>query len=425
MWRVQGKDQSLKQLNRDMVITCFHTLVDHISHARSQPFFWALNNVDLKKVDFDKAKPDTTPDNFGIIIDHECLVMFLDYHPGQYEYKCLLYIYMSDKKIPIHNKDTFKEFHQLLLSVLAAYQEGLKQMEAATGDDGPSKERFRKAATRVSWAGFLLHRLNTGAALRMHLQTIRESLSGLAMSSLPKGRKNEAGIHPIQGEADIFLSDDDLIAHEAGVLFNEGNDSADEEALNSPQDADGRDNALDDNNDGSDGFEHANSEEGDPSDDDHAVASADPSDLNYNTLDDVLDGEPDNRDEDEDEFEEIRSEAGYLATLGWMKLLVSQFNSAYLLVMNLLTDVSLRILKSPPVGIDLMPWKELLADSNFFLTWSPDQHQPGSHLWSSQEIAKFLASGVNGNRRLTRHHAQNALDAWEEILETYQSSSDH
>ncbi|KIJ95741.1 hypothetical protein K443DRAFT_108324, partial [Laccaria amethystina LaAM-08-1] len=365
MWRVQGKDQSLKQLNRYMVIACFH--------------------------------------DSGINIDHECLAMFLDCHPKRNEYKRLLHIYTSGEKIPIHNKDTFEEFHQLLLFILETYREGLNQMNAATGDDGPSKEEFRKAASRVNWAGFLLHRLNTGAALRMHLQTIGESLSCLATPSLPKSCKNEADA--IQGEVDIFLSDDDLTAHEAGVPFNEGNDSADEEPLNSPQDADGRDNASDD---------------GDPSDDGHAVASADPGDLNDNTLDDVLDGEPDNRDEDEDEFEEINSEAGYLATLKWMKLLVSQFNSASLLVIKLTTDtVSLRILKSPPVGVDMMSWEELFAaDSNFFPTWS---HRPGSRLWRNQDIAKFITSGVNANRRSTSSRAQNALNAWEQILKTYHS----
>jgi hypothetical protein len=430
MRRVQGKDQSLKQLNRYMVIACFRKLAQRAGYARSMSFFQALNNVDLKKIDFDKARPDITPDDPEIITDHECLAMFLHFHPKRNEYKRLLHIYTSGKKIPIHNKDTFEEFHQLLLSILEIYREGLKQMNAATGDDGPSKEEFRKAASRVNWAGFLLHRLNTGAALRMHMQTIRESLSGLATSSLSKSRKNEADIYPIQGEVDIFLSDDDLTTHEAGVPFNEGNDSADEEPLKSPQDADGRDNAPDDDNndDGSDGFEHANSDEGDSSDDGHAVASAVANDLNDNTLDDVLDGEPDYRDKDkdDDEFEEIKSEAGYLATLKWMKLLVSQFNSASLLALGLPTDsVSLQILKSPPVGVDLMPWKELIADSNFFPTWSPDQHRPGSRIWRNQEIAKFLESGIDANRRPTLGHAQNALNAWEEVLKAYQSSSDY
>ena len=338
MRSVQGEVKSLKQLNLYMVIACFRKLAQRACHARSMPFFQVLNDVDLKKIDFDKAKPDTTPDDSEIIIDNECLAMFLDYHPGRYEYKRLLCIYTSDKKTPIYNKSTFEEFHQFLLSILETYRKGLERMNTATGDDVRSKETFRKAATRVSWAGFLLHRLNTGAALRMHLQTIRESLSGLTTSSLLKSRENVEDIYPIRGEVDIFLSDDDLIAHEAGVPFNEGNDSGDEEPLNSPQDADGHNNASDDdNNDGSDEFEHANSEEEDPSDDGHAVASADPKDLDDNTLDDVLDGEPDNRDkdEDEDEFEEIKSEAGYLVTLKWMKLLVSQFNSAYLLARGL------------------------------------------------------------------------------------------
>jgi len=425
---VQGPDQSLKQLNLYMVIACFRKLAQRACHTRSMPFFQVLNNVDLKKIDFDKAKPDTTPDGFEITIDKQCLAMFLKFYPGPYEYKCLQYIRASAEKSPIYNKDTFKEFHHLLLYILETYREGLERMKTVTGDDGPSKEIFRKAATRVCWAGLLLHTLNTGAALRIHLQTIRESLCGLAMPSLPKSQKNEADIDPIQGEVDIFPSDDDLIAHEAGVPFNEGNDSAKEEPLDSPQDADGRDSAPDDgSNDGSDGFKPANSEEGDSSDVRHAVASADPDDLDDNTLDDVLDEEPGNRDKDEDdEFEEIESEAGYLATLKWIELLVSQFNSAYLLTRGLPTlSVSLQILKSPPVGVDLMPWKELLADRNFFPVWSPDQHRPGSRLWSNQEIAKFLESGVKANRRKTFRHAQNALDAWEEILKTYQSSSDH
>ena len=72
-----------------------------------------------------------------------------------------------------------------------------------------------------------------------------------------------------------------------------------------------------------------------------------------------------------------------------------------------------------------MPWKELLTDSNFFPTWSLDQHRPGSRLWSNQEIAKFLESGVNANCRKTFHHTQDALNAWEKLLKNHQSSSNH
>ena len=425
---VQGPDQSLKQLNLYMVIACFRKLAQRACHTRSMPFFQVLNNVDLKKIDFDKAKPDTTPDGFEITIDKQCLAMFLKFYPRPYEYKRLQYIHVSAEKSPIYNKDTFEEFHHLLLYILETYREGLEQMKTATGDDGPSKEIFRKAATRVCWAGLLLHKLNIGAALQIHLQTIRESLCGLATPSLPKSRKNEADIDPIQGEVDSFPSDDDLITHEAGVPFNEGNDSAEEEPLDSPQDTDGHDSAPDDDsNDGSDGFKPANSEEGDSSDIRHAVASADPDDLDNNTLDDVLDEEPGNKDKDEDEeFEEIKSETGYLTTLKWIKLLVSQFDSAYLLARGLPTlSVSLQILKSPPVGVDLMPWKELLADRNFFPVWSLDQHRPGSRLWSNQEIENFLKRGINSNRHQTFSHAEDAYNIWEGMLKTYQPSSDY
>lgn len=275
-------------------------------------------------------------------------------------------------------------------------------MNTTTGDDGPSREMFRKAATRVSWAGYLLHSLlNTGAALRMHLQTLRGSLSGLAASSLPKSRENEPDIDPIR--VDIVPSDDDSIVHEAGVPFNEGNNSFDEEPLKSPQDADGRDNAPD---------------EEDPSNNGHAVASADSNDPNDNTLDDV------SGDKYEDEFEEIKSEAGYHATLKWMKLLVSQFHSTHLLIRGLPVEyISLQILKSPSVGVDMMPWKELLTDSNFFPTWSP--LGSGSRLWSNQEILQFLENGINANHGRTAGHAQDALNTWDEILKTYRSSSEH
>jgi hypothetical protein len=433
----QGEVESLKQLNLYMVIACVRKLAYRVCHPRSMPFFEALNGVDLKGIDFDKAKPNITPDHSEIIIDNECLGVFLENHPPE-QYKRLIHAYKSQDTGHFYSKDTFEEFHQLLLCILNKYQAELQRMDSTTGHDETSKDTFKTAATRVCWTGFFLHRLNTGAALRMHLQTIRESLSGLATSSLPRSQENEADIHPIREEVDIF-NDGNSIAHHAGVSFNEGNDSSDEELLDSPQDAyqhdnplseeksdDGRYNAPDgDNTDGSDEFEHA-SEEEDPSDNGHAVAGAVPADPNDNTLDDVLDGESDNGDEDEDEFEEVKSKAGYLATLRWMKLLVSQFNSAYLLIRGLLAPhISLQILKSPRVGADLMPWKELLSDGNFFPTWSPDQHRPGSRIWNNQEIAKFLRNGINSNRRQTIYHANVANNAWGELVKAFQSGSDY
>ncbi|KAF8951654.1 hypothetical protein BDZ97DRAFT_1931961 [Flammula alnicola] len=408
----QREEQSLKQLMLYVVIACFRkTLLP------------ALRNVNLKEIDFDKAKPDTTPTNEEI----------------DYTYTHLTNVYLfaktasSDHFTSIYDKDTFEEFHQLLLSLLENYRKELERMKTATGNDGPSKETFKKAVANVLWAGVWLQRLTTGAALRMHLQTIENSLSGLATSALPKSQENEAGIHPIQDEVDISHSDDDLIAYQADDPFDEDNNPFDEELHNSPHDEyqhdnllseekldDGRDNAPD--KDGADGFEHS-SEEEDPSDDGHVVASAKPKDPADDTTDDVYDGEPDIK--DEDDFEEIKSEVGHVAALKWIKLLVSQFSAAYMLVYELPSNsrISLQILKSPQVGSDLMPWKELLADKKFFPIRSP--YQVGSRLWNNEEIAKFMEKGTNSNRHITLGHARAARDAWQGILNTYQFSSDH
>lgn len=71
----QGEVKSLKQLNMYMVIACFRKLGQRTSHARSMPFFKALNDVNLDEIDFDKAKPDITPDDSEIIIDRDCLAV--------------------------------------------------------------------------------------------------------------------------------------------------------------------------------------------------------------------------------------------------------------------------------------------------------------------------------------------------------------
>ncbi|KAF8971465.1 hypothetical protein BDZ97DRAFT_1936663 [Flammula alnicola] len=439
----EREEKSLKQLLLYVVIACFRKLARRICHAQSMPFFQALSNVNLKEIDFDKAKPDTTPTDEEIAIDNECLEEFLKNGPPEgYKYTHLKNVYRFAKTTPsnhsIYDKDTFEEFHQLLLSLLASYRKQLERMKTATGNDRPSKETFKKAVANVLWAGFWLHRLTTGAALRMHLQTIEKSLSGLATSGPPKSQENEAGIHPIQDEVDISHSDDDLIAYQADDPFDKDNNPSDEELHNSPHDEyqhdnllskekldEGHDNAP--NKDGADEFKHA-SEEEDPSDDGHVIASAKPKDPADDTTDDVYDGEPDNK--DEDEFEEIKSGAGHVAALKWIKLLVSQFSAAYMLVYRLNSIrphsnpcISLQILKSPQVGSDLMPWKELLADNKFFPTWSP--YQVGSHLWNNEEIAKFIETGTNSNCRLTLRLTQAAHDTWQGILNTYQFSSDH
>lgn len=436
---VQGEDKSLKQLLLYVVIASFRKLAHRVHHARSKPFFEVLSGVDLKGIDFDKAKPDTTPTHSEISIDNACLADFLKNHrPDQYEYKRLQRIsFKSAKKknypTTIYHKGTFEEFHRLLLTVLTAYETQLGRMKAATGNDQTSKDAFKKAAANVVWAGYLLHKLTTGAALRMHLQTIANSLPGLGTSSLHKSREKEARIYPIQDEVKLFRSDDDLIAHQTEVPFNEGNASFDKESHNFPQDEYQHDKLLSSSilvrrviapdEDAAAESEHA-SEEEDPSDNGHAIANSARSDNpDNNTPDDVDDGEPDRNDKDEDEFEEITSNDGQLPVLKWIKLLVSQFRSAFLLVWGLkATSISLQILKSPQVGTDLMPWKELL-DSDFFPRRLPNR--PGSRLWSNEDIAKFLDSGVRANRRLTNELAKDADRTWQGILKAHQSRSDH
>lgn len=226
-----------------------------------------------------------------------------------------------------------------------------------------------------------------------------------------------------------MLSDDDLIADQVDGPFNEGNDPPDEELHNSHKDEYHHNNLLSELDDGSDDAsdedeadegERANEEE-DPGDDGHAVVGAKPNDPDNNTLDDDHDEEPDNM--DEDEFEEVESNTGHLTTMKWIKLLVSHFSSAYMLIWSLpINGVSLQILKSPQVGIDLMPWKELLLDSTYFRLWS---HTPGSRLWNNEEIAKFLESGTKSNHRHTFRLAQDSLNTWQGILNTHQSSSDN
>ncbi|KDR65339.1 hypothetical protein GALMADRAFT_49554, partial [Galerina marginata CBS 339.88] len=327
----QDIDKSLQRLLLYVVIACFRKLSQRTCHFLKNGPFEEYDYKELKAID---TKP-TTATSF-------------------------------------YNKETFRDFHHMLLSILDVYRNALGQMKNATEYDGPSQETFGTAAANIRWAGDLLHRLTTGAALPMHLQTIRKSLSVLGTSNLSKSRGEEAGVHPVQGKAGIPLRDGDLIKSQ------------------------------------------------DSSEDVHAIAGTKAYDLD-NTADNDHDGEPEDEDEDEDCLEEIRSPAGHQAALKWIKLLVSQFSSAHMLIYGLQNiRVSFQILKSPQVGRDFMPWKELLADKNFFP--ARPSMRGGSRLWSNKQITSFLDKGLRSNRRPTLNFAHNAYKTWQGLLATHRSS---
>ncbi|KDR65562.1 hypothetical protein GALMADRAFT_217501 [Galerina marginata CBS 339.88] len=167
----------------------------------------------------------------------------------------------------------------------------------------------------------------------------------------------------------------------------------------------------------------------DPQSHGHAVAGAKANNLDDNISDDVYGGksdekneEPDGEDKDGDKgdnnFKEIQFD-----TLKWIKLLVSQFSSTYMLLYGFPNiPVSIEILKSPPVGADLMFWTDLLADSNFFPAGPPIQ--AGSHLWNNQQIADFLTKGQQADHCGTVLLALEAYKTWEKLLQTSCSGAD-
>ncbi|KDR74554.1 hypothetical protein GALMADRAFT_141580 [Galerina marginata CBS 339.88] len=145
--------RSLEQLLLYMVIACFRKLSQRMCHVQSKLFLQALTDVDLTRINFEKAKAKSTITATldQISIDNGYLAHFLTSRClGGYEYTHLK-AKATISNITFYDNDTFEEFHHMLLSILETYQTELERMRNATGNDALSKMTFKKAASNVTF----------------------------------------------------------------------------------------------------------------------------------------------------------------------------------------------------------------------------------------------------------------------------------
>lgn len=196
----EGESKGLTEcLLRYIITTCYPKMNRRFTQPHlSAPYLDSLNSVSIAKIEFKTSEPKFLP------YDRKFFMQFL---PFVWEAVVLTKIpnirkqiteeaerlagrgpesgVEMDGAIPFYTKDTYQEFHALLLELLAVFGESLRNLSDA-GEDGAtstsndsglgSSSSVNKHVSRVKVVASGLQMLTRGAVLETHLETIESSL---------------------------------------------------------------------------------------------------------------------------------------------------------------------------------------------------------------------------------------------------------
>ena len=185
-----------KCLMRYIIATCYPKMYHRLTQEHlSAPYLDSLKSVKMEEIEFHESEPRITKSDMKFFLHF--LPLFLDANhaiqskiPNIRKQTDLMiasdseagpapHLNKQHKPIHFYTKDTYQEFHTLLLVFLDIFQQSLKYLNdsasaAATGGAAPSK--FSKNVSLFMVAGSGLQLLTRGAVLGRHLKTIEASL---------------------------------------------------------------------------------------------------------------------------------------------------------------------------------------------------------------------------------------------------------
>lgn len=220
-----------------VTMTCFPKMLGRINHPRSQFYFKVFRDVKISSISFSGSK-EPTATALETQLDMEFLDLFAKTHGrwprGSFPYLHKLAMNKNGLSFQLYNKDTCREFHVVVKSIIESFQDGLSRLnsfrEALRGnrdDNTPILYNITELLSKVNWYGHLLRRLCAGAALRAHLENINESLAYLLQPAPKRKRSFKAGS---DGGLDAAVLDADADADAEDSEVDEGNFDADEES---------------------------------------------------------------------------------------------------------------------------------------------------------------------------------------------------
>ena len=161
-----------------VTMSSFPKMWRRINHPRSQHYLRVFRDVKISNITFSGSKEpkaterETRHDRAFL----ESFAKTLGRWPPT-TFPCLHKLATSkdDPSFQLYNKDTCREFHVVVKSIIETFQDALSRLNSNRGDNTPILNSIKQ----VNWYGQLLRRLCGGAALRTHLENINESLAYL------------------------------------------------------------------------------------------------------------------------------------------------------------------------------------------------------------------------------------------------------
>ena len=152
----------------------------------SAPYIHSLNSVNMAEIEFRESEPMLKLGDQKFFKQSLVTLSTSIEIPNICEQRCLYERQnWNPATVRFYTKDTYREFHVLLLDLLGTFDRSLKNLESSAGRTPPPSgtaprppnlEEFRKNLKIFALTGLALQNLANGAILETHLKTIESSL---------------------------------------------------------------------------------------------------------------------------------------------------------------------------------------------------------------------------------------------------------
>jgi hypothetical protein len=182
-----------------VTMRCFPKMLRRINHPRSKFYLQVFCDVEVSNISFSGSK-EPTATALETQLDMEFLDLFAKTR-GKWPQDIFPYLHKlatskNGRSFQLYNKDTCREFHVVVTTIIESFRDGLSMLNSYTeglrsskGDNTPIPDNITELPSIIDWYGHLLRRLCAGAALRTHLENINQSLAYL-LQPAPRRRRS-------------------------------------------------------------------------------------------------------------------------------------------------------------------------------------------------------------------------------------------
>jgi hypothetical protein len=318
-----------------VVATCFPKIHFRLNRKSvSMPYFTSLTQVAVETIKFEEPSlhesiNESQQKNDKILLQSLCrLQLFVDLPK-------LTELAAKDKLHTLYTKDTYQEFHLLLIGLLKSFRDALGKLTSLHGGKAKREagsNEFREELRKSLMYGYALQRVIQGSGISPHLKNLVPLLGD-------HRREERAILTMTDEELDERLDDVDLLQIQPGVIGRNG-----------------------------------------------------------------------------------RPQSVWKSYFDWLRLILAHFHAVEILVQFVKSPyfhttskgISIKILTSPNVGVQKLPWEEVMKNSKFF---------PVGPEMNNDDIIKSLSSGITSHSEAALNKIKSFGNYFQRFQESLSSTS--